>query len=719
LFAGLLLLYFGRAAAVRAAEEAAREKDQTLSELCREISQRKHKEVELRKLSVAVEYNPAAIVITDIQGNIEYVNRKFTEVTGYKFEEALGQNPRILKSGHTSEEEYANLWHTILAGEQWRGEFQNRKKNGELYWEQAMIAPIKDSRGQVVNFVAVKEDITARKYAEEALTKSEERARLLLNSTAEGIYGIDLNGNCTFCNPACVRMLGYKHSADLLGADMHRKIHHSHANGAAYPIEECRIYRAFRLGQGAHVEDEVFWRADGSSFPVEYWSYPQRNEGKIVGAVVAFVDITQRRRNEAALQKAGRELAHTNRELQRASEVKSRFLANMSHEIRTPLNAVIGMAGLLADTPLNEQQKDYCETIRASGEMLLAVINDILDFSKIEADKMELDRQPFDPVQCVKDAMDIVGLRAREKGLELTFQPADDLPRSVLGDAVRLRQILVNLLNNAVKFTERGRVEASLAATRRDDGRHELQFAVSDTGPGIPHDQRDRLFQSFSQLDVSIQRRHGGTGLGLAISKRLCEMMGGRIWVESSGVPGKGATFRFTIVAEDAPITQPPTSSLIPENQNPSASLETPGRKKSLHILLAEDNPVNQKVARAMLGKLGHVADTASDGVEALEAVEKKLYDVVLMDCQMPRMDGYEATRKIRDLEKRLGRRPTRIIALTASALLGDRQKCIDAGMDAYLSKPVRPAELRQALENVAAESTTQPADAEKSVPVS
>jgi CheY-like chemotaxis protein len=349
------------------------------------------------------------------------------------------------------------------------------------------------------------------------------------------------------------------------------------------------------------------------------------------------------------------------------------------------------MTGLLMDTGLTPEQRQFAEVIRQSGDSLLTIINDILDFSKIEAGRLELERQPFDLGECVESALELVAARASEKGIALTCLVDPGTPPWVVGDVTRLRQVLLNLLNNAVKFTEAGEVVVSVAAEPVEGpGRYRFSFIVRDTGIGIPADRMGGLFESFTQVDASTTRRFGGTGLGLAISKRLVELMGGHIEVDST--PGEGSTFRFTIIA--------PTSASPPRPRQHAAPPEL-ARTLPLRILLAEDNAVNQQLALLLLSKLGYRADVASNGLEVLAALERQPYDVVLMDVQMPEMDGLEATRRITSRWPG-GARP-RIIAVTANAMQGDRQLCESVGMDDYVTKPIRIEELAQALRRSAA----------------
>jgi PAS domain S-box-containing protein len=496
---------------------------------------------------------------------------------------------------------------------------------------------------------------------------AKQRVQSTLDAAADAIVTLGPDGRIAMANRA-MEAIFERNREQLVGRSLGELLAPRHQEALAADLAQWRPGGGSRfVGQTVGMEA---LRRDGSPFPVEVSLAAWQADGQPRFTAI-LRDASRRKMVEDALRAA-------RQEAESAARAKAEFLATMSHEIRTPMNAVIGMSGLLLESPLDEAQRDMAETIRASGEHLLTLLNDILDYSKLEAGKVELESVPVDVRRCVQECVAQVRLRAAEKGLPVAWEVGPEVPAAVAGDPARLRQVLLNLLNNAVKFTEEGRVEVQVSARPEPPG-IELRFEVRDTGIGIPPERFDRLFQRFSQVDAGTTRAYGGTGLGLAISKRLVEAMGGRIGVASE--PGKGSAFHFTVPTRPAAAAEP-------------AAVPAPAALPPMRILVADDNPVNQKVVVRMLERLGQRPDVVANGEEAVAAALRSDYDLVLMDIQMPVMDGMEATRRIRAARGPL----PRIVALSADALPGDRDRFLAAGMDDAVAKPVRLETLAAAL---------------------
>ncbi len=525
----------------------------------------------------------------------------------------------------------------------------------------------------------LQQEVADRQRAQDALRESEGRIRLLLDSTAEAIYGIDIAGKITFCNPATLRLLGYKYIEDLLGKSAHHAMHHSRVDRTLYPIEECPIVDSRTKGTATHLDDEVFWRANGTSFPVEYWAYPIRKEGEIVGAVVTFVDITERKLVQASLLEA-KEAAEA------GSRAKSEFLANMSHEIRTPMNGIIGMTDLALETTMTAEQRDYLGLVKSSADSLLHVINDILDFSKIEAGKLELEKTEFEIRDLFRDTLKTMARRSDNKPLEICARISPDVPKSLIGDPTRLRQLVVNLVGNALKFTQEGSVVLNTVLESMKSNEVRLHISVSDTGMGIPADKQHIIFDSFAQVDGSTTRRFGGTGLGLTISRKLVELMGGRIWVESE--VGKGSTFHFTAIFH--------LGSAALSLQEQIAVKALPG----MNVLVVDNNEINREIFSEMLKNWGMSATQAEGGREALEILESahkkgQPFPLVLLDAVMPEVDGFHVLRRIHSNPALAG---AVVMLLTANRNTADMERCRQLGVKQCLIKPIGQSELLDAI---------------------
>jgi PAS domain S-box-containing protein len=534
-----------------------------------------------------------------------------------------------------------------------------------LYFDCVLQAIVKD--GKVVGASGLARDITAQRESETRFTE-------LFETLQEGVYFCDPGGSLLDVNPAMVRMLGYSHRDELVGSNIGKLYFERPAN--PFP-ERLRTHNSAPL-----MREITLRRKDGTPVICIDNSNAICDEfGRMVRHQGTLVDITVRKHSEEELQKA-KESAEA------ANMAKSVFLAHMSHEIRTPMNAVIGMTELALDTELTLEQREYLTMVRDSGRSLLTLINDILDFSKIEAGKLDLDSTDFSLRYGINEMVKILDVRAKQKGLELSINIPPEVPDQLLGDPSRLRQILSNLVDNAIKFTERGGVILKIEKDSQSEQDVCLHFSVADSGIGIPQEKQQLVFEAFAQADTSTTRKYGGTGLGLSISARLVRLMSGKIWVESEA--NRGSVFHFT--ARFSLQKEQGTKPKLRGGGSDSALLASrrPIRegREELRILLVEDNTINQILAERLVRKRGHNIVVTNNGREALAALESERFDLILMDVQMPEMSGLEVTAAIRRKEKDTGEHIP-IIATTASVMKEDRERCIEAGMDAYISKPI------------------------------
>ena len=603
-----------------------------------------------------------AIIGTDAQRKIAVFNRGAERMLGWRAEELLGRETPLAFHDPAEVAEAGGVINS--------GDWTYVRKDGTRLPVAITIHSILGEDGEVAGSMGIARDETRQREAEAALRMSEQRYRSVVESVIEIVFQTDLEGRWTFLNPAWEEVTGHR-----VGESLGRA-----AIDYLHPDDRPRMAELFRPLLDRRVDtvrsELRYLTKDGDQRWVAIRASASLDpEGELAGIAGILSDVTER--NLAA-----EELALARDQALAAARAKSDFLANMSHEIRTPMNGVIGTAELLLQTDLTEEQREYATTVHSSGEALLRIIDDVLDLSKVEAGRLELEAIDFDLHGAVRHACDLFRPRARDKGVALDCDLDESLPRMVNGDPVRLGQVLANLVSNAVKFTDEGAVRVGARLDDVADDLLVLRVEVSDTGIGVAPHTLDRLFASFAQADSSTTRRYGGTGLGLSISKQLVELMDGQIGGMSE--EGSGSTFWFRV-----PLARASADGPLESHVATGAG--------GAHLLVAEDNAVNRTVAVNMLAKLGHTADVAPDGHRALEALREHAYDAVLMDCQMPGLDGYEVTRELRRRERGGPRLP--VIALTAHAMRSDRERCFAAGMDDYLAKPLRLSALREALE--------------------
>jgi two-component system, sensor histidine kinase and response regulator len=595
-------------------------------------------------------------------------------------------------------------------GETVRFEWRARRLDGAEFTADVVLAVLEWGGRRAVQTIV--DDISERKETEaglarllEATAAMEQRYRTLVEGSRDAILMMDLEGNCLFASAAIEAMTGYAPDEWIRLRPRDR----AQPESRDLLATAADAIRASGEVPAGPVE-WAFGRKDGSVVVVEGLRSPiYDSSGRMIGKHIVARDVTERRRVDELRRAAEVELGRAKEEAVAASAAKSAFVANMSHELRTPLNGLIGMVDLLSRTALDNRQRRYVEVAHASAGLLLSVINDILDLSKIESGKLELERSEFFLLEIVVDVASMLALTAEEKGLSLTCVPDPGVAIDVVGDAARLRQVLMNLVSNAVKFTDRGEVTMVATTIGEADGRVQVRVEVRDTGIGIAPETREKLFKPFSQADPSATRKHGGSGLGLAICRELVARMGGEIGVRSE--PGVGSTFWFTAWFERAPHVDGSKRSRKPP---PARSREAPAEGRPARVLLVEDTPVNAEVVGEILRTGGYAFDVVTDGLQAVEAVRRVAYDVILMDCQLPVLDGYEASRRIRALEAsgevaEVGQERLRILALTASATVEDQVRAREAGMDDHIAKPVDASRLLSAIAHHAGPPSAPP----------
>ena len=597
----------------------------------------------------------------------------------------LGKRPEEIGAPPETSEFWRECASRALAGEQMRKEVRFERE-GQAHFEDCVVAPIRDGQG-IIGALGVNMDITERRNIENILKESEERWRMYVDTASEGVFTMDADTRITYANQRLAEMLGGK-PEDIIG---------THVADYIFPEDMPDVRRRVQNRRAGIPEryERRLKRRDGSAIWTFLSAIPlQGKDETFQGSFAMFIDITERKLVEETLKKSEAELRRANQEAQAASQAKSEFLANMSHEIRTPLSAILGLTELSQRVADPAKISANLGMIAESAKTLLDIVGDVLDLSRVEAGKLTLVVKPFDLRQTLEKALAPYRIVLRDRDLTLDLAMPEGLPDKLLGDPVRLGQVIGNLVGNASKFTDHGSIGLSVAVSGKPSPDEvELHFQVADTGIGIAPELRELIFESFRQADSTFSKSYQGVGLGLAICRELTALMGGRIWVEST--PGQGSTFHFTGVF---PLRQ--------ENGQArgTALAERPRAMGPLRVLVVEDNPVNRRMFTHFLVSMGHVVTTASDGQEALKKLGSADFDLVLLDVQMPKLDGIEVVRRLRAGEcgEKAAKLP--VVALTAYAMASDRERFLQAGMTGYLSKPVGMDALQAAIARYAAQ---------------
>ena len=655
---------------------------QTNDALHLEISERKRVEEKLLKernfTRDLINALPGTFYLISQTGKFQLWNKKLEEISGYTPEEMAAASPADFFRGEDRNTITERLQDVFNSG--------FRTAEATLVAKDGTATPYyfvghRITLDDTPFLVGMGLDISERKRAESALQESQLRLQEMTATLAEGLYVVNRLGIITFVNPTTLNLLGWREE-EMIGQHSHTLFHHTYQDGSHYPASSCPVHNVLHQNSVVTTEKEWFWRRDGQPFPVSMVGASILRAGKIQGAVVAFRDITERK-------KAEMELSRAKSAAEQATQAKGEFLAAMSHEIRTPMNVVLGMSEVLLETNLNAEQHHLLQTMHRSGKVLMRVINDILDFSRLESGRFTLSEGVFYPRQVVEETASLMRLAAKERGLTVLEKVDPTIPETLLGDDGRISQVLINLLGNAIKFTERG--EITLHLTQSDEQPQTLLFRVTDTGIGIAAEHKNLIFEHFTQAESGTNRRFGGSGLGLAISKKLVELMDGQIGVESQ--LGHGSQFFFTLPMRMTKTVQPLPTNIPPEVHHTA---------RKLRILLAEDSSENQLLMKIFLKNSPHHLVIVNNGLKAVTHIQEGTFDLLITDIEMPIMDGYTATRAIRQWEREQGRQPIRIFALSAHASLNMEEESLVAGCNHHFSKPIKKQIILDAIQRVA-----------------